>query len=331
MIHLQCDHCGQKLRVPGASAGKAGRCPKCRNAIVVPEAKPAEDTHAPPINPARDVALLDWTPAGGPRDDAMDLHPTTDASDEDAHEPSEWSGPEEDEPAAPPRRPWPIEAILYPLDLAGIIHLVSLWLLLFLLCPGVIAYIGLGLEYIPVVYALPIAYAVYYFVECIRDSAAGGRHAPDYWMSPADSSKWDCVSQLILTIGCVALCFWPVAVYYIVREQSDWVYWLLMAWGGFVFPMALLAGAWSGTFDGLNPISIVRSILRTFIPYCGMVLLLSGGAWLFVRIDFRLYHFRPLPTLPFLLRVVQLYMIFVAVGLLGGFYRRHKDRLGWED
>ncbi len=298
---------------------------------MVPGAKPAEDTHACPVDPARDTVLLDLAPVGEPRDDGMDLHHAPDASAENAHEPGTRSGPEESEPTAPPRRPWPIEAILYPLDLAGIIHLVSLWLLLFLICPGVIAYVGLGLEYIPVVYALPIAYAAYYFVECVRDSAAGGRHVPDYWMSPADSSKWDCVSQLILTIGCVALCFWPVAAYYIVREQSDWIYWLLMACGGFLLPMALLAGAWFDTFNGLNPISIVRSILRTFVPYCGMVLLFFGSAWVFVRIDFRLYHFRPLPTLPFLLRAVQLYMIFVAVGLLGGFYRRHKDKLGWED
>jgi len=80
--------------------------------------------------------------------------------------------------------PWLIDVFLYPLNLAGIIHLICLWLLVFLLCPLVMEFLGLGIEYIPIVYTLPIAYVLYYFTECIRDSATGHFRAPDFWKRP---------------------------------------------------------------------------------------------------------------------------------------------------
>jgi hypothetical protein len=139
--------------------------------------------------------------------------------------------------------PWFIDIFLYPFNLAGVIHLIFLWLLLFLLCPLVIALLGLGIEYIPVVYLLPVAYSLYYFAECIRASAAGGRRAPNFHLRtcPAKPDRWDYISQLLVVVGSIAVCFWPVAVYYIVTERSDLIYWLLLACGGFFFPMVLLA------------------------------------------------------------------------------------------
>lgn len=225
--------------------------------------------------------------------------------------------------------PWFINIFLYPFNREGIIHLLALWLLLFFLCPRVMS-LGFGTEYVPFIYALPVAYAFYYFAECIRDRAAGGRHVPNYWMHPGDSSKWDCLSQMFEMVGCVAMCFWPVSVYYIIREQVDWIYTLLLVVGGFFFPMVLLAVVLFDSLSALNPILIGRSILSTFVPYCGMVLLLCIGSLLSVKIDFRLNGFHPLPMVPFLLWLVQLYMIFVAIALLGDFYRRYEKKLNWE-
>lgn len=225
--------------------------------------------------------------------------------------------------------PWLIDIFLYPLNLAGIIHLICLWLLVFLLCPLVMEFLGLGIEYIPIVYTLPIAYVLYYFAECIREGAIGRCRAPDFWMHPAKSDKWDCISQSLFVLGCIAVCFWPVAVYYIVTERTDLIYWLLLAYGGFFFPMVLLAVVLFDSYNALNPILLIGSIFRTFLPYCGIVLLFYGGAWLFMKIDSRLYRLRLLPAVPFILRVVQLYLVFVAVGFLGRFYWWHKDKLNW--
>ena len=85
--------------------------------------------------------------------------------------------------------PWLIDVFLYPLNLTGIIHLICLWLLVFLLCPLVMEFLGLGIEYIPIVYTLPIAYVLYYFTECIRDSANGRYRDPDFWMGPTGFDK----------------------------------------------------------------------------------------------------------------------------------------------
>jgi hypothetical protein len=226
--------------------------------------------------------------------------------------------------------PWFIDIFLYPFNLAGVIHLIGLWLLLFLLCPLVIAYLGLGIEYIPVVYFLPVAYTLYYFAECIRDSASGARRAPDLRTSPAKPDRWDYISQLLVVVGSIAVCFSPVAVYYIVTERSDLIYWLILACGGFFFPMVLLAVVLFDSFSALNPILIIGSIFRTLLPYCGMVLFFYAGALLFMEIDSPVNRFWLLPMVLFLIKVVQLYMILVAVGLLGRFYCRYEKKLNWE-
>lgn len=226
--------------------------------------------------------------------------------------------------------PWFIDIFLYPFNLAGVIHLIGLWLLLFLLCPLVIAFVGLGTEYIPIVYFLPVAYSFYYFAECIRDSAAGSRRAPDLRACPAKPDRWDYISQLIVVVGAIAVCFSPAAVYYIVTERSDLIYWLILACGGFFFPMVLLAVVLFDSFGALNPILIIGSIFHTLLPYCGMVLFFYAGALLFMKIDSPVNRFWLLPMVPFLIKVVQLYMIFVAVGLLGRFYHRFEKKLNWE-
>jgi len=317
MIQFRCGHCGVKLKAAQACAGKTQRCPACKAAIVVPAAHPTFDADL------LDIAPRDETPnetgASGdiPAEPAEDLY-------EQAHHRDSQEAPSTDGP----KLPWPIDVILYPLRWISLIHLVALWLLLFYLCPFVMA-LGLGTEYAPFVYTLPVAYAVYYFAECIRDRAGGGRHMPDYWMHPSELSKWDCVTQMFEVVGCVAVCFCPPAIYYVAREQADSIYWLLMAGGAFVFPMVLLSVVWFDSLSGLNPILVGGSILRTFVPYCGFVLLLCGISLLFVAMGFHLNGFYPLPTKDFLIRLVQLYLVFVEIALLGSFYHRHKDRLDW--
>jgi hypothetical protein len=225
-----------------------------------------------------------------------------------------------------PRLIWFIDIWLYPLNLAGVVHIISLWLLVFLLCPFVMSR-GLGTEYTPIVYALPVAYTLYYFTECIRYGTTGRFRAPAFWTHPGED-KWDVISQFLIVLGCIAICFCPASIYYIVTERADWIYWLLLVCGGFFFPMALLAAVWFDSFDALNPILIVSSIFRTFFPYFGMVLLFFAGAFLFVKLGSH-HWFRLLPPVPFFLKLLQLYLIFVVAGLLGRFYWKYRKKLDW--
>ena len=336
MIHFQCSHCGARIKVPDTHVGQKGRCPRCKGRIVVPQSSvpPASGPVVTPPEPAdrgaHDAALLDIPPKGKSRTGAVHRSHGFERSGQDSPTAAEGSAGEGSTPAGESQLPWLIDAFLYPLNLAGVIHLVSLWLLVSLFCPSVMQYLGLGTEYVPFVYTLPVAYVVYFLAECIRDSAGGARRVPDFWMSPGDSSKWDCLSQFVQVVGCVAVCFGPVSVYYIVRERADCIYWLLVAGGGSFLPMILLAVVWSDSYSGLNPILIVGSLFRTFLPYSVLVLLLGGGALLFAQMGLKTYGFWRPPPLPFVLRLVQLYLLFVAAGLLGRFYQRYKERLNWD-
>jgi hypothetical protein len=42
-IDFQCKHCGKNIQAPDKLAGKRGKCPKCRNTLVIPELQQADD------------------------------------------------------------------------------------------------------------------------------------------------------------------------------------------------------------------------------------------------------------------------------------------------
>jgi len=59
MISFRCKNCNQKIRTSEANAGKKGKCPKCKQAVVIPS---AVEKAAPPVDP---VLVLQATSAGG--------------------------------------------------------------------------------------------------------------------------------------------------------------------------------------------------------------------------------------------------------------------------
>jgi DNA-directed RNA polymerase subunit RPC12/RpoP len=338
VIKFSCDNCGQKFNVPESQAGKKGRCPKCRQVVIVAGTDDGSSfTDKNGLEANKKVSGIDSSLFYIPQktettEKSIAERQMPVESFESFQEPSESMdlGQKPPEEKTLSKLPWFIDIFLYPFSLAGIIRLISLWLLIFLLCPLVMARVGLGTEYAPIVYFLPVSYVLYYFTECIRYSASGHFRAPDFWMHQTDSDKWDFVSQLFVVAGSIAVCFCPVAIYYIATERSDLVYWLLFIYGGFFFPMVLLAVVLFDSFNALNPLLIVRSISGTFIPYCGLIIILFVGSYICLKINSRFYSFRPLPILPFFLRAIQLYMIFIVIGLLGRFYYKYMKKLNWE-
>jgi DNA-directed RNA polymerase subunit RPC12/RpoP len=338
MMNFNCDNCGQKFNVPEGRAGKKGRCPKCRQEFIIP----GQDDYGlfggrsgSKINHKIsdiDSSLFDIPQKTEKAEELITQQQIPDESSESSNESDESVEVDEKNPEDKTAfmLPWFINIFLYPFDLEGIIRLIGLWLLIFLFCPLIMARVGLGTEYAPIVYFFPVSYALYYLTECIRHSAAGHYRAPNFWFHPTDTDKWDCVSQLFVVVGSIAVCFCPVTIYYIATERSDLIYWLLLAFGGFFFPMVLLAVVLFDSLNALNPLLIVRSILSIFIHYCGLIFILFVGSYFCLKINSRFYNFHPLPILPFFLRAIQLYMIFVAVGLLGRFYHKYRNKLNWE-
>jgi hypothetical protein len=194
-----------------------------------------------------------------------------------------------------------------------------------------------------ILYLLLIGYILYYLSWCVINSAKGGLRAPDITIYEVPD-KGELLSQLFLILGSVAVCFCPASVYYIFTERTDLLFWLLLAYGIFFLPMVLLRAVMFDSVDSLNPISIIGSIFKAFLPYCGLILvfcilaailrpiisnspkpqnLLAAFNYLTILLSYQsgavfFYH-----------KIALIYLAMIAAHLLGRFYWWHKDKLDW--
>ena len=115
----------------------------------------------------------------------------------------------------------------------------------------------------------------------------------------------------------------------------------MLTYGVFFYPMGILAVVVFESVRGLNPILIIRSIVGTFLPYCGLVVLFYGLSVLFVigiigsglglaRLtgDSLLSLLSPLLFIVFM-RAGFLWLLLVAGHLLGRFCWRYEEKLNW--
>ncbi|MHC4324603.1 MAG: hypothetical protein ACYSUX_10050 [Planctomycetota bacterium] len=242
---------------------------------------------------------------------------------------------EEDPPLANEcKLPWIIDAFLYPISASGMINLAVFVLvpefvsfLIVVLVSLLSPFLQFGTPYIIRFLTLPFyiifgCYVVYYVAHCVVDSTKGNRRATDLPMANIFSAG-DLVAQAILLLGCVAICFCPAAFYYLFTKRIDYWFWVLLAFGGFFFPMFFLRGTMFDSFDALNPIEIFRSIFSTFLPYCGLVLFFMALGGFAVAALLRL------PIWRFLRACIIYYLVFVLAHRSGWFYWWYKDKLKW--
>jgi len=339
MIRFRCEHCGHKLSVPDEHKGKRGKCPKCKNTLIVPEEKAA--ISAPQINHLVDLKngfLSDSTLTlkDVPEEYKLSDEPVAQANDlERAIEKEHESVKTEDiESLDECKLPWIIDTFLYPISASGMVHLAIFVIvpLLFGLFIRSIEYIlrpSLGMataeitESVTIIFCVIFySYVCYYVADCVINSAKGQRRASESMM-PSTISIGDFISQAFIIIGCAAVCVSPVLLYSVLIKRNDLWFWIMSAYGIFFLPMSLLRGIMFDTFDALNPIEIIRSIGRAFLPYCGLVLffVVVGGL---VRVA--------LPKVPiwnFPKKIVEYYLIFVLAHRLGWFYWWYKDKIDW--
>jgi DNA-directed RNA polymerase subunit RPC12/RpoP len=354
-IKFHCHNCGRKLSVPQIHAGKKGKCPKCTNIIVVPEIQitssvteqsNSEDTKTSSKSSAYDSALLDMPQKDKIQDLPLSQPENTEKTAEYDQELEEESA-EKTETAAQRKLPWLIDIFLYPLSISGFIHLV-----IFLCAPILIslAYVFLLQQIYPVsdlilaiLYVLFVGYVLYYLSWCVIDSTKGGLRAPDMNLqaSPAKGEIIECAG---IFLACIVVCFWPAAVYYIFTKKTDFLYWLLTAAGLLFFPMALLAGFLNDSIRGLNPMLIIKSIIKTFAAYFPVVIFFAGFfAVLSIVIPPPPQSKGLEPMLLYLSQVINvffnarfalrstgfIYLAMIGAHILGRFYCRCKDKLDW--
>ncbi len=240
--------------------------------------------------------------------------------------------PEDEKP--PERKlPWILDIFLYPTSTSGLINLGIFWIL-----PILLEFTRIILPIIPGLAGLVVAgYMYYYFMECIRDSAAGGIRAPENIGSMPDMG--DVVTQIMEIIASVVIFWGPLGAYLLYKifwqatgdESSynlttDMVFWLLLGYGIFFFPIGLLALAMFGSSSAFNPVLWIVSIFSAFFQYCSLVLFFCVLVWLFSRMT---SVFQQSLFFSYLFGAVFVYLAMVASHLLGRFYYLNSEKLNW--
>jgi len=343
MIRFNCKNCGQKISVPEVHAGKKGKCPKCKTIVVVPEINDDISLKRQDNDTTDNLQYAQQPPE-------PELHLKTDTPPQPRFDGLSADGLNVTNEALlkreikekPPERklPWIIDVFLYPTSMPGLINLGIFWLL-----PIMLEFIGrftfpiCFFRLLIFLAGLVVAgYMYYYFMECIRDSASGGIRAPENIAGMPDMG--DAVTQLMEIVASVVIFWGPLATYliYQILQQSagsnslyspitDTVFWLLLGYGIFFFPMGLLALAMFGSTSAFNPFLWVASIFSTFFQYCSLVLFFCILGWLVSR---AVSSFQQSLFFSYLFGAAFIYLAMVAAHLLGRFYYLNCRKLNWE-
>jgi DNA-directed RNA polymerase subunit RPC12/RpoP len=335
IIKFRCENCGQKFSVHKNNSGKKGRCPKCKNIIVIPKVQTqsplrnktnSEDSKINSKYSAYDLSLLAMPQKDETQELALSPPETSESSDEYKQESEEELV---EETAALRRLPWFIDIFLYPISASGLVNLVILSFLPRMLPP--LGHLDYWMHPQPLLVAIIVllaGYLIYCLSDYIRDSTSGNRRAPDIELSLSILMNAGELIWLILnTFICVAVCVGPLTAYLIITKQADIIFWLLVTYGVFFLPMVLLGLVLFDSLRALNPILIIASMLNVFLPYCGLVLLFFAVCGV---IAILLVIMPQSFIISYLLSVVCIYLAMIMAHVLGRFCYKYRERLNWE-
>ena len=322
-MKFRCPNCSQKLTAKESLAGKIRACPHCQDKLTIP-------TPAPPKaqRPERDAGAIN-RPADPLNNGLFELIPATEPTERDREqtlrrqEEALLNIRESESPCEPTgQRPlaWPMDVLLYPANVSGIIHLVIFSFLAGQLRPALQARYW---EHPPIMHLALLVigggYCLFYLTGCIRDSAGGGLRTPDVNQLPEQLTTDSIVAQLCATFAWATFCIGPLLVCIIVG-RTDYLLWLLVAYAIVYAPIALLAVVLFDSVRALNPLLVLPSILSVLVPY--LILVLSCG--LISALCVLLYWLVAFGS------ILCAYLLIVMAHVLGRFYLLYEDRLNWE-
>ena len=163
----------------------------------------------------------------------------------------------------------------------------------------------------------------------IITKTADGEDTPPNWQS---IGGWgDLLQPMILLLVTVGFSFgpaigWSIALHYGYVEMRP-VFWILLLWGCFYFPMALTAVAMMDDLFSLNPVKVLVSIFQTgwvYLYACITLLIAVASYWFITSL---------LPRVPIitniLVFVLQTYLLMVTGRVCGLIYRLRREKLNW--
>jgi len=337
MIRFNCPSCSVKLKIPEDLAGKKGKCPKCKNIIVIPDSQIVADLLAPA--PAADIpqaqegqpyqlTFLDAPPKAAPQNEPTEDNDESDPALTYTQAPLLGSVRSEPEPIPQRKLPWIIDIFLFPMSPLSLVVL-----LLCLTVPIIVRmvlfacgpFMPMALPFAWIIVVMLYMYAFWYFSASIGHSAEGQIRAPSAAIDAP--GIWDMLQQVFRAIICL-LCFFFPMIFYLGRTQTfDTIFWLLFAFGVFMFPMGLLAVSVLDSFAGLNPVLIIGSALNTILPYSGIVAIYFGIGFLFTLAG---PFWREAREVFYISIAGIFYLLLVAGHLLGRFYFKYQEKLSWD-
>ncbi|MEW6305223.1 MAG: FHA domain-containing RING-H2 finger protein [Verrucomicrobiota bacterium] len=191
-----------------------------------------------------------------------------------------------------------------------------------------------------------VGYISAYMWQMVLTSAQGDEFLPDW---PDFSDFWHDIARPCLQyLGLLAVCYGPAFLYDAFTDATllgamdyteDRIHlavWLLLLFlGNFYFPMATLAVVMHDNILGLNPWTVVLSILRIprhyFVAFLAMVAV-ALSADLATMTAYLLMNtaFAPLPGVWALVyNFLTLYFLAVEMRILGLIYYCNDEKLGW--
>jgi len=294
---------------------------------VVPKPEPASETELIPEPQAEDqIELEGESEAGAIWTDEM-LSPSVSVPSPETSEsqPSDNSDTEKSPPSEQPDKPVNSLAgsIVYPIKgtgkyvlIAWTVTLIGLNLLSKLPFVGFTTFvIGLILSW----------YFFAYLTKIISSSAAGDDELPDW---PDITALWDnIVSPTLSVLWTIAFSFAPVIIYYFAfsprTPDSDYLLWGLIIFSCLYFPMALLAVVIHDSWIALNPVQVIPAIFKVFGYYviaCILLVLVIGSFYYLTKIN--------LPV-PYISVVLSIYLLMVAMRIIGLIYHKKEQQIGW--
>ncbi len=338
MIKFYCKHCGQQIGVPAGFAGGGARCPKCKNIVVVPEAESAEpvadqsnisDSKGGVKYEGFDRALFDIPQEDESTSQVSNQVGMSKEGYEELRRRKKVLDEYQAEQIGKRKLPGFIDVFLYPVSFWGLVYLgIFIGITLFIdTVEKIVPYyfvILFGII-VSVIKILIILFMYWYFAECVRDSAEGGLRAPK--VIGDTPPLRDMFRQMVDIVVSIVIFFGPFFLYVLIARRAGIIFWLLLIYAVFFFPMALLSFVVFDSIAGLNPRLIYKSISNTFWQYCGLVLLFIAAGLLIGVLGQKTSESG---HLVFLVRSAGIYLIFVAAHLLGRFYWKYQEKLKWE-
>ena len=326
MIQFRCHNCGSKIKVAKEHAGKKGKCPKCKNPVVVPFPTPSTSPNQieSPNNISQNNKItnnLFEKPING---NSIQAKSTDEYMQYSSHAKVESFdlNHEQDTEIGERRFIWFLDIFLYPIS-APALTMIGIYVIWRIVGPflGILPLVGFFI-YLIITFIIAL-YMLWYITYCIRDSALGGLRAPE------TINEMPMISDLFSEIWHVVVCYGallaPPIIYRAVTDQQDLIWCILLCSGIFLFPMSLLSVVMHDNISGLNPWITLPSIFKTFFPYCGLVALLLGIFYLINKFLITKYLFWG----SFISQIAGLYLYLICAHLIGRLYWRYKDKLDW--